>query len=79
MRLTFRYLRFIGGKDHSQLIGIGLSLRREALANRIDVAHGGQKTICLVKEGVLPVVDVLLRRGAGVEMVGNVIERDPGL
>ena len=56
MRLTFRYLRLVGGKDYSQLIGIRLGLGREALANRIDVARGRENFICLVKEGVLPVV-----------------------
>ena len=76
MRLTLRYLRLIGGQNHSQLIGIGLGLRREALANRIDVAHGSQETIGLVKEGVLPVVDVLVRRRTGIEVIGHVIERN---
>src|SRR5882757_473295 len=76
MGLTLRYLSLIGGQNHSQLVGIGLGLRRETLANRIDVAHGSQKTVGLVKEGVLPAVDVLLRRGTGIEVIGDVVERN---
>src|ERR1700691_51200 len=79
MSLALRDLRFVGGKNDSQLIGIRLGLRRKALTNRIDIADGGQETICLVKKGELPVVDVLVRRGAGIEMIGNVIERDSWL
>src|ERR1700733_15841192 len=76
MRLAFHYLRLIGSEDHSQFIRIRLGLRREPLANRIDVANSSQKTICLVKESVLPTVDVLLGRGASIERIGPVVERD---
>ena len=61
MRLAFRDLRFVGSKDHSQLIGICFCLGREALAYQFDVPRGCQKPVCLIEKGVLPVVEVLVR------------------
>src|ERR1700753_2696335 len=74
MRLAFRDLRFVGSKNHSQLIGICFRLRGEALADLFDVPRGCQKPVGLIEESVLPIVEVLVRGGAGIEMVGDVVE-----
>ncbi len=43
MRFSVIYLGFVGVKNDSELIGISLGLRREALAYPIDVSHRSQE------------------------------------
>ena len=69
----------VGGQDHAELIGIDLGLRRQAVANREDITRGGQKSVGLIEEGVLPSIESFVKGGDGIEVERDVVERNAGL
>ena len=66
-------------QNAAQFIRVGFGFGRKPPANCLDVTNRVQKAVGLIEEGVLPVVQVLSRRRAGVKMIGNHVQRDPGL
>ena len=69
----------IAGQDDSELVQIRLGRGGEALADGLDVADGGDESVGLIEKRVLPGVRALVLGRSGVEVVGNVIDRDTRL